>query len=129
MPKTVEAAISRLLLKRLAFIADLRRDGPLDYLEIHMTVQLNNFEEMPDFVELGRRHACDRVTFHQMLDWDTFTSEEYDARAVHQPHHPRHAAFLAMLHSEALKDPLVNLSNLTALAAKTAPRTSADANV
>jgi hypothetical protein len=34
-----------------------------------------------------------------------------------------------MLHSDALKDPLVNLSNLTELAARTAPRASADANV
>jgi pyruvate-formate lyase-activating enzyme len=117
------------LLNRLAFIAELRRDGPLDYLEIHMTVQLHNFEEMPEFVELGRRHDCDRVTFHQMVNWDTFTDEEYAARAVHQSDHPKHAAFLAMLHSDALKDPLVYLSNLTELAARTAPRASADANV
>ncbi len=117
------------LLKRLAFIAQLRREGPLEYLEIHMTVQANNFNEMPEFVELGRRHACDRISFHKMLDWDTFTEGEYASRAVHQPQHPKHAAFLAVLHSGALEDPLVNLSNLTELAAKTFPRASADANV
>ena len=108
------------LLRRLAFIADLRRKGPLEYLEIHMTVQLNNFEEMPGFVELGRRHACDRVTFHQMVDWGTFSPEEFTARAVHHPTHPRHGAFLAMLHNPVLKDPRVNLSNLTELAGRTA---------
>ncbi|CAN7578241.1 SPASM domain-containing protein [Phenylobacterium sp. LjRoot219] len=106
-----------MLLQRLAFIADLRRNGPLQYLEIHMTVQLNNFEEMPAFVELGRRHACDRVSFHQMLDWGSFSPEEYAARAVHRPEHRRHPAFLAMLQAPALQDPLVNLSNLTELAA------------
>jgi hypothetical protein len=112
------------LLARLAFIADLRRNGPLELLEIHMTVQLNNFEEMPEFVELGRRHACDRVTFHQMVDWNTFSPEEYAARAVHLPKHPRHGAFLAMLHNAALQDPLVNLSNLSDLAARTSPAAS-----
>lgn len=106
------------LLKRLAFIGDLRRNGPLEYLEIHMTVQLNNFEEMPAFVELGRRHACDRVSFHQMLDWGSFSPDEYAARAVHHPRHRRHADFLAMLQHPALRDPLVNLSNFTELAAR-----------
>jgi hypothetical protein len=109
------------LLKRLAFIADLRRNGPLEYLEIHMTVQLNNFEEMPAFVKLGRAHACDRVTFHQMLDWGSFSPEEYAARSVHNPSHPRHGAFVAMLRNPALRDPIVNLSNLTELAARNGP--------
>jgi len=112
------------LLERLAFIAGLRRDGPLEYFEIHMTVQLNNFEQMPEFVELGRRHGCDRVTFHQMVDWDTFSPEEFAARAVHQPEHPRHGAFLAMLRDPALKQPIVNLSNLTELAARASPEPS-----
>ena len=110
------------LLERLAFIGSLRRNGPLEYLEIHMTVQLNNFEQMPEFVELGRRHGCDRVTFHQMVDWDTFSPEEFAARAIHQPQHPRHGAFLAMLHDPALKQPIVNLSNLTELATRAAPQ-------
>jgi hypothetical protein len=101
------------LLERLAFIADLRASGPLEYLEIHMTVQLNNYREMPQFVELGRRHGCDRVTFHQMLDWQTFAADEFTARAVHHPEHPDHSAFVAMLGHPALKDPIVYLSNLT----------------
>ena len=115
------------LLKRLDFIADLRRNGPLEYLEIHMTVQLNNYEEMVEFVELGRQYACDRVTFHQMVNWGTFDDEEYAARAVHRPEHPRHSDFLAMLHSAPLRDPLVNLSNFTDLATQTAAGVLADA--
>jgi molybdenum cofactor biosynthesis enzyme MoaA len=103
------------LLERLAFIADLRRNGPLDYLEIHMTVQVNNFREMPAFLELGRTHACDRVTFHQLLDWGSFTPEEFERRAIQQPTHPEHEALLDMLADDRLDDPLVYLSNLTDL--------------
>jgi pyruvate-formate lyase-activating enzyme len=103
------------LLERLAFIADLRRNGPLDCLEIHMTVQVNNVREMPAFVELGRRHACDRVTFHQLLDWGSFTPEEFERRAIQQPTHPEHRTLLDMLADERLDDPLVYLSNLTDL--------------
>jgi hypothetical protein len=103
------------LLKRLSFIAGLRSEGPLEYLEIHMTVQVNNYKEMPKFVELGRHFNCDRVTFHQMLDWDTFLPGEYADRAVHFPNHSEHGAFLEMLCDARLDDPLVNLSNLIGL--------------
>ena len=65
------------LLERLAFIGESKRTGPLEYLEIHMTVQANNYKEMPQFLELGRRHHCDRVSFHQLLDWGTFSPREY----------------------------------------------------
>jgi hypothetical protein len=100
------------LLKRLAFIAELRRDGPLDYLEIHMTVQANNFREMPAFVELGRKFRCDRVAFHQLLDWGSFTPKEFAARAVQRPDHPEHEPFLDMLADPRLEDELAYLSNL-----------------
>jgi pyruvate-formate lyase-activating enzyme len=103
------------LLERLAFIGDLRKRGQLDYLEIHMTVQANNYREMLEFVALGRRHHCDRVAFHQMLDWGTFSPEEYSARAIQRPHHPEYAAFLAVLTDTRLDDPIVYLSNLTDL--------------
>jgi hypothetical protein len=103
------------LLERLAFISELRSQGPLKYMEIHMTVQANNYKEMPDFVELGRRYNCDRVSFHQILDWNTFSPSEFVARAVQFATHPEHAVFLEMLSDPRLDDPLVNLSNLTEL--------------
>jgi hypothetical protein len=103
------------LLERLAFVAELRATGPLEYLEIHMTVQANNYNEMPEFVELGRRYNCDRVTFHQMIDWGTFSASEFTARAVQMPDHPEHRTFVEMLSHLALADPIVNLSNLTEL--------------
>jgi len=101
------------LLQRLDFIAGLRAGGPLEYLEIHMTVQANNYKEMPQFVELGRRYHCDRVTFHQLLDWGTFSPQEFASRAVQNPEHPEHVAFLSMLSHPALEDPIVYLSNLS----------------
>lgn len=103
------------LLKRLAFISRLRADGPLRYAELHMTVQDNNYREMPAFVDLTRRFGFDRATFHKMLDWDTFSPKEYAARAVHFPTHPEYLQFLEMLGDPRLEDPLVNLSNFTEL--------------
>jgi MoaA/NifB/PqqE/SkfB family radical SAM enzyme len=112
------------LLERLAFVSGLRARGPLDYLEIHMTVQTNNYREMPEFVELGRRHHCDRVAFHKLLDWGTFTPEEFSARAVHHPDNPEHQAFLGVLTDPRLDDAIVYLSNLTDLKQQAVARLS-----
>jgi MoaA/NifB/PqqE/SkfB family radical SAM enzyme len=103
------------LLERLAFIAELRATGPLEDVEIHMTVQANNYKEMPAFVELGRRYNYDRVGFHQILDWGSFSKGEFSARAIQFPDHPEHAAFLEILSDPTLADPMVYLANLTEL--------------
>lgn len=103
------------LCDRLAFIRGLRERGPLEFLEFHMTVQVNNFREMPAFLAFGREYLCDRVSFHQLLDWGSFSPEEFAARAIHRPVHPEHEVFLDMLLDPRLEDPIVDLSNLTDL--------------
>lgn len=106
------------LLDRLRFIARLRAEGPLEFLEMHMTVQANNFREMAAFVALGRAHGCDRVSFHRLLDWGSYAPEDYAARAVQNPENPLHAAFLEALADPALDDPIVYMSNLSDLRAE-----------
>jgi hypothetical protein len=110
------------LCDRLAFIRGLRERGPLEFLEFHMTVQVNNFREMPAFVAFGREYLCDRVSFHQLLDWGSFTPEEFAKRAIQRPTHPEHEAFLDVLLDPRLEDPVVYLSNLTDLRAVAAAR-------
>ena len=106
----------RRLLGAAGFISELRiRRGRSSTLGINMTVQANNYREMPAFVELGRRHHCDRVSFHQLLDWGSYPPEEYDARAIQRPTHPEHEALLEMLADKRLEHPIVYLSNLTDL--------------
>jgi hypothetical protein len=117
------------LLERLAFISELRRVGPLEYLEIHMTVQANNFREMPAFVDMARRFGCDRAAFHRLLDWGTFSWEEFAARAVQRSEHPDHADFLEMLVDARLDDPLVYLSNLKELKQEALDRRRSDGPV
>jgi MoaA/NifB/PqqE/SkfB family radical SAM enzyme len=113
------------LIERLQFIGGLRKNGPLDYLECHMTVQCNNFREIPDFIELGRRFGSDRVSFHKMLDWGTFSNDEFAQRAVHLAEHKDHHAFLEMLADPRLKAPIVYLSNLSELAREASAKVNA----
>jgi MoaA/NifB/PqqE/SkfB family radical SAM enzyme len=100
------------LLKNLEFVSTLRKKGPLTWLNISMVVQENNFEEMPAFVRLGKRFGVDRVYFSQLINWGTFSAEELDSRTVHNPKHPRHEEFLALLRDKIFDDPAVLLGNL-----------------
>ncbi len=101
------------LFANLEFISELRRNGPLESVKISMVVQENNFMEMPDFVRVGRRFNFDTVYFSQLVNWGTFSEEEFASRAIHLPGHPRHAEFVNLLRNEIFDEPLVDLGNLT----------------
>lgn len=100
------------LLENLEFIAGLRANGPLTWLGISMVVQENNFAEMADFVRLGRRFRADAIYFSQLVNWGTFTDEEFKARAVHRPEHPRHQYLREHLRDPIFDGPGVNVGNL-----------------
>lgn len=101
------------LLRNLEFISSLRQHGPLQSVTISMVVQENNFREMPDFVRLGQRFGFDVVYFSQLVNWGTFSEDEFTSRAIHLPSHPKHLEFAALLKDEIFNLPIVNLGNLT----------------
>jgi MoaA/NifB/PqqE/SkfB family radical SAM enzyme len=101
------------LLENLAFIQSLRASGQLRWLGFNMVVQENNFAEIPEFVRLGRRFGADNVSFQQLTNWGTFSDEEFAARAVHRPEHPRHRDLGKVLMQRIVTDPIVQLGNLT----------------
>ena len=101
------------LLANLEFISTLRKTGPLEWVGISMVVQENNFAEMPDFVRLGKRFNFDTIYFSRLVNWGTFTEEEFTRRAVHLSTHPRHREFLDVLKNKIFDEPLVYLGNLT----------------
>jgi hypothetical protein len=105
------------LLDNLEFIAGLRADGPLTFLQLSMVVQENNFAEIPAFVDLGKRFGVDRVFFTHLTSWDTFSPEELQRRSVHVPSHKSHQDLLAVLRDPRLEDPSVDMGNLTSLRA------------
>lgn len=101
------------LLENLAFVAELRGDGPLRSLKISMVVQENNVHEMVDFVRLGRRFRADIVYFGRLVNWGTFTPSEFRRRAVHRSDHPKHDELLTALAHPVMQDKCVFLGNLT----------------
>ena len=61
----------------MEFAAELRKKGELAYFRMNFVVQKKNYEEMPAFVRWGEALGADEVFFTKILNWGTFTEEEF----------------------------------------------------
>jgi hypothetical protein len=77
-------------------------------------VQANNWREMPEFAELGRKFGVDVVLFTGLKNWGTYSREDYAERAVHLPEHPDYDAFKRWLQQPAFSEKGVLLGDLAA---------------
>jgi len=101
------------MLDNLAFISELRKQGQIGHLDFACTVQVDNYKEMGDLVDLGRHYGADSVNFLRITNWGTFSAAEYAHAAVFMPSHPQHADFLAAMQDPRLQDPIVGLHDLS----------------
>jgi MoaA/NifB/PqqE/SkfB family radical SAM enzyme len=76
-------------------------------LNINMIVQVDNFREIINFIEMGQRFSVHTTSFTYLRNWGTFSDFEYKSKAVHLSSHPLHNELL-----DLLKNPLVHNSNV-----------------
>lgn len=110
------------LLDALALIGRLRRAGQIKTFLLSFAVQACNFREMKEAVEMCREYGADGITFLGLVNWDTFSDEEYRARAVHLPEHPEHAELKQFLLDPIFSGAMVELGSLSHLHPELAPR-------
>lgn len=96
------------LLNNLAFIQTLNIPVKLSFV-----VQQNNYLEMPDFVALAHGFGFE-VYFSQLVNWGTFSEQDFASRSVHHQGHPEHADFVRILKRVACLD-RVDVGNLLPL--------------
>ena len=93
------------LLRNLEFVASLGIPFHMNFV-----VQSNNFREMPEFVEMAFKHRVSGVYFEGLGNWDSFSPEEYAARAVHLRSHPNHGDLLDVLRNPVFREPRVRMA-------------------
>jgi MoaA/NifB/PqqE/SkfB family radical SAM enzyme len=101
------------LVKNLEFISSLRNKNEISMFEISFVVQQNNWNEMKQFVEFGRRLNVDKVTFSPIDNWDRGCI--YSEKAVHLQSHPEHNEFVKFISSRFFKSKDIDLGLLTKL--------------
>ena len=103
------------IIQNMEFIANLRRTGEISFLSIQFVVQKKNFEQMPAFVELGRRWSVDRIYFSRLfptIHATTAQPDEYRNNDVCEADHPDHERFLEVLENPILRADIVDFLNL-----------------
>lgn len=63
--------------KNMQFASALRKEGKLAYFRINFVVQKSNYQEMIPFVEWGNSLGVDEIFFTKILNWGTFSDEEF----------------------------------------------------
>lgn len=66
------------LKKNMKFASELRKKGELCYLRMNFVVQRNNYKEMIPFVQWGEELGVDEIFFTKILNWGTYTEEEFE---------------------------------------------------
>lgn len=67
-----------ILKQNMKFASELRRKGELSYFRMNFVVQKANYKEMVDFVQWGQELGVDEIFFTKILNWGTYTSEEFE---------------------------------------------------
>lgn len=102
------------LMDNLEFLARLKKTKKLK-IKFNFVVQKQNFKEMPAFLKLARRFGCDKVAFTKLANKGTYSKEEFNRLAVHQPGHPQLEKLKNIMRNPIFKDPIVSFQNLSHL--------------
>ena len=99
--------------KNLKFISKLRQTNHINWLRLDNVVQVDNYKELPLIVEIGKRYKFDIVYFARVVNWGTWSDEEFEKKAVWQNTHPNFQEFLDILRDPVFDDKKIDLGNLT----------------
>jgi sulfatase maturation enzyme AslB (radical SAM superfamily) len=77
---------------------------------LHFVVQKDNYHEMQEIIDLGRRFGADRVWLNRITDWQTLA--DFDQHDVVSPTHPEHDKFQAQFMKIKTTDKFVEYATL-----------------
>ncbi len=66
-----------ILKKNMEFASKLRKSGELAYFRMNFVVQKRNYKEIIPFIKWGLELVADEVFFTKILNWGTFSKEEF----------------------------------------------------
>lgn len=67
----------KVLQENMKFASKLRKEGKLSYFRINFVVQKKNYLEMEHFVKWGLELGVDEVFFTKILNWGTYSPDEF----------------------------------------------------
>ena len=80
-------------------------------------VQVDNYKEMKQFIELCRENFPRRkkIAFSMVVDWGTWAPEVYAQKCIWKDDHPEHQQFLEILRDPIFGESDIQLGNISSL--------------
>lgn len=96
-------------MESMDFLSELRQQGRIKNYIVTMVIQLENFREVPSFVETClTRFKVDKVQLRPMLPWFTMLHDiNFNLKDLTNPKHPDHAEFVETMNHPICKHPKV----------------------
>lgn len=89
--------------KRMAFISTIKTEYPSIILKINFVLQSNNYHDLPLLLEYSAQWGIDIIKISQLDNWGTYSSEDYDAVAIHRQTHPQYPELVEILSAPAFR--------------------------
>lgn len=84
------------LMKNLEFVCELYDYNYLDHVQLDFVVQQKNFREIPQFVKIAQ-HFGFGAYFSRLLNWNTWTIEDFKKNDIFDIKHEEHNDFLSVI--------------------------------
>lgn len=99
----------------MLFASKLRKKGDLAYFRINFVVQKNNYEEMIDFINWGVELGCDEVFFTKILNWGTYSEEEFkEISMMEEDGMSPKKELVSVLKNPVFNNPIVDMGTILA---------------
>jgi len=100
------------MLENMKFIGELYQQKMIDQYHITFVVQLENFREMGNAVDLAKEMGAGLIYFSKISNWGTFSDEEFREKTPFNESHPLYHEFKQCMQDTRLKDPIVSIPDL-----------------
>ena len=102
-----------ILVNNMEFAGRLRQEGELSYFRMNFVVQKGNYKEMPDFVRWGKRVGCDEIFFTKILNWGTYSQEEFaNISMMEEDGVTPKIDLKRIMEQPIMQDPIVNMGTI-----------------
>jgi len=82
------------IIENLEFIKQIKSKLNFKFI-IHFVVQTENYQEMPDIIELAENYSADNVWLNKINNWNTFSN--FEDKNVMNPAHKKHKEYIDVL--------------------------------
>lgn len=94
--------------RTLEFCSDLVANGSVAMLQLNFVVQVDNYLEIPEFVEMGLSYGAHNIQFTPIAPWPHITADEWARVNISDPRHPEWLVYARVLQDPLLKKPGVD---------------------